>query len=137
MPYTEEHWVYPAYHTDNESFRLATTDLMVPPIYSTYGLVFQLNQACDKNNIIRWLKTGLEMTLGQCRQLIGTIEKNQFGDFSVVRKINNGIRLEVQWLDEEGPVSYSEMSERHFSSCAFGDIANLCVEGMWHHPKPY
>jgi hypothetical protein len=125
----EEHWLYPTDHTDNESFRLATTDLMVPPVYSTYGLVFQLNQICDKSRLIQWLKNGLEITLGQCRQLVGTIEKNEFGDFSVLRTINSGVRLDVQWLDEERFVSYSELAAHHFSSCAFGYIATLCVDG--------
>lgn len=129
MPNIEKHWVYPTDVTDYESYRLATTDLMVPPIYSTYGLVFQLDQPCDKHRIIRWLKNGLEITLGQCRQLVGTIEKNEFGDFSIIRTINSGVRLEVQWLDEEDSVSYSELEAHRFSSCAFGDIATLCVDG--------
>lgn len=130
MPYIEEHWLYPNDHTNNESFRLATTDLMVPPIYSTYGLVFQLDLTCDKRRIIHWLKSGLEMTLGQCRHLAGTVEKNELGDFSVVRTIKSGVRLEVQWLDEEDFVSYSELEAHHFSTCAFGDIETLCVHGM-------
>lgn len=130
MPNIEEHWVYPTHVTHYESFRLATIDLMVPPIYSTYSLVFQLDQTCDKHRIIRWLRNSLEMTLGQCRQLVGTIEKNEFGDFSVVRTINSGARLEIQWLDEEDFVSYSELEGHNFSSCAFGDIETLCVDGM-------
>lgn len=133
MPYKEEHWLHPTDPTDNESFRLATTDLMVPPVYSTYGLVFQLEQTCDKRRIIHWLKTGLEKTLGQCGHLAGTIEKNEFGDFSVVRTINSRVRLEVQWLDEESFVSYSALDAHHFSSYAFGDIDALCVDGMWNH----
>ncbi|EEA23483.1 hypothetical protein TMatcc_002356 [Talaromyces marneffei ATCC 18224] len=103
---------------------------MVPPVYSTYGLVFQLNQTYDQNHIIQSFKNGLRMTLGQCRHLIGTIEKNEFGDFSGVRKKSTAVKLEVQWLDEEDSVSYSELADHHFSSFAFGDIAALCVEGM-------
>lgn len=103
---------------------------MVPPVYSMYGLVFQLDQTCDKHGIIRWLRNGLERTLGQCRQLVGTIKKNEFGDYSVVRTINSGARLDVQWLDEGDFVAYSELEGHNLSSCAFGDMESLCVDGM-------
>lgn len=86
MPYMEEHWLHPNIHTSNKSFRLATADLMVPPVYSTYGLVFRLDQTCDKRRIMQWLQNGLEITLGQCRHLAGIVEKNEFGNFSVVRR---------------------------------------------------
>lgn len=130
MPYIEKHCLHLNDHSNNVSFRLATTDLMVPPIYSTYGLVFQLDKTCDKRRIVHWLKNGLEMTLSQYQHLTGTVKKNELGDFSVVKTTKSGVRFEVQWLDEEDFVSYSELEAHHFSTLAFGNIDTLCVHGM-------
>lgn len=110
-----------------ERFRLSTLDLFNTQNYSTHALIFKLAEA-EKPHVLEALKCGLEDALGQCRHMVGTVERNEHGDFSIVKKPDSTINCVLQWLDD-GP-SYSDLEKAGFTSQSLGDPARLTIEGM-------
>ncbi|KAI0434027.1 transferase family-domain-containing protein [Xylaria sp. FL1042] len=114
-----------------ESFRLSTIDHVVTQHYSIWALIFRLEDA-STSNILDIFKRALETTLGQCRHFVGKIEVNEHGDFSIVKRPDSTVRLDVRWLDGPGSQypSFSELEAAMFSCQSLGDPALLTIKGM-------
>lgn len=114
-----------------ESFRLSILDIITPPNYNTYAIVFKSDNA-DEKTVAEWFKQAINATLLQCRHLVGTVEKNQHGDYSIVTKSDSTVELVFHWLngpDDDYP-SYSELERQNFSSRCLGSAATLGIDGM-------
>lgn len=141
MPRKEEYRLYPFGYEDDpdeERFRLSTLDYLTTQTYNNYALFFKVNEE-EKSTVAAVLKQGLELSLGQARHLVGTIEKNEYGDdHSFVKKRDSTVGFTVQWLDS--PVdnfpSYSDLEKAQFVSSSLGDITVLSVDGMTYGEKP-
>jgi hypothetical protein len=98
--------------------------------YGTYSwenwiLIFKIPNESDKSSFLAKVRRGIEATLGQCRHAAGTIEKNHFGDYSVVtRPVSTAIFVTL-WLDgpEDQCLSYSEW-----------ELENFCCEALIQEP---
>lgn len=73
------------------------------------------------------LKEGLEWTLSQIRQLVGRVEPNGDGGYSIVRKRGDTVKLVVQHLDspEDTYPSFDTLADAHFTGDVLGDVAIL------------
>lgn len=73
------------------------------------------------------LKQGIEYTLSQIRQLVGTIEPNEVGGYSIFRKRGDTVKLVIQHLDspEDKFPSFAEIAGAHYTSAVLGDIKIL------------
>ncbi|KAK9416077.1 hypothetical protein SUNI508_09850 [Seiridium unicorne] len=115
-----------------EEFPLSTLDHLSVCTYNHYAFVFKLDVSTNRAAIASVLQRGLEATLGQCRHMVGTIEKNEAEDYSIIKKRSSTVPFVVKWLD--GPdtksKSFEEMEKLHFNGEAFGDKASLGIEGM-------
>jgi hypothetical protein len=120
-----------------EWFRLSILDLVVPANYNTYAIIFKADDS-DENVIIDTFKRGILTTLQQCRHLVGTIEKNNQGDYSIVKTSRSTVEFTVQWLNdpEDNYPSYAELEKAHFTLAKLGNTATLGIEGMpdYRHP---
>lgn len=141
MPKKLEFRLFPLdYENDpeEERFRLSTLDYLTACSYNNYALFFELNDE-DKKRTAAVLKAGLERTLSQCRHLVGTIEKNEDGDHSFVKKRDSTVGFIVQWLDSDEDTfpSFSGIEKSHFTSSSLGDIRILSVYPManWEGPE--
>jgi Transferase family len=114
-----------------EWFRLSILDVIVPPNYNTYAIVFKLDHS-DETAIVKTFKRGIEATLQQCRHLAGTIEKNKHGDYSIVKRPESTVEFVVQWLNdpEDDYPSYFELERANFTCARLGHPAILGIEGM-------
>ncbi len=78
------------------------------------------------------MRNALGFTLGQCRHVGGTIEKNEYGNFSMVTRPNSTVLLLIHWLDN--PVDqyslYCNLNSAHSCYVTLGDPANLTFQGM-------
>lgn len=84
------------------------------------------------------LKEGLERTLAQVRHLVGTIEKDDDGYHSIVRRKASTFQFVVQHLDSPDDVfpSFDEIAEAHYLSPILGDINVLTNSPMTCGSKP-
>lgn len=115
-----------------EEFPLSSIDLTCVCTYNQYAFVFKLDEATDKVALAKLIKQGLEATLGQCRHLVGTIEKSKADEYSIVKKRTSTVPFEVQWLDgpDSQAKSFEDMSRLHFSGKAFGDKSFIGIKSM-------
>jgi hypothetical protein len=132
---TEHYQLHPTgyeLHPEIEEFPLSTIDLTCVCTYNQYGFVFKLEESTDKTTLARLMKKGLEATLGQCRHLVGTIEKNETDEYIIVKKRSSTVPFAIQWMDSPSSQakSFEEMCRLHFSGKAFGDKTNIGIEGM-------
>ncbi|OTA57487.1 acyltransferase [Hypoxylon sp. EC38] len=142
MPKKEEYRLRP-YGWENdpeqESIRLSTLDYLAACVYNNYALFFKLDDGADKAKIAEVIKEGLERTLAQARHLVGTIEKNEYGDHSFVKKKDSTVGFIVQYLDspEDNFPSFSELEAAHFASSKLGDrIPLLSWNGLTYGERP-
>ncbi|KAF9760832.1 hypothetical protein IL306_004102, partial [Fusarium sp. DS 682] len=84
------------------------------------------------------LKEGFERTLAQVRHLVGTIEKDDDGYHSIVRKKTSTFQFVVQYLDSPEDIfpSFDEIAEAHYLSPILGDISVLTNYPMTCGNKP-
>jgi hypothetical protein len=84
------------------------------------------------------LKEGLERTLAQTRHLVSTIEKEEDGTHSFVKKKDSTVKFVVQYLDspEDNFPSLADIEKAHFVSTALGDINILSNVPMTYGEKP-
>ncbi|KAL2195272.1 transferase [Corynascus similis CBS 632.67] len=94
---------------------------LCPMDYGTYSwenwiLIFQISDESDKPSFLQKFQRGIEATLGQCRHVAGSIEKNEFGDYSVVTRPDSTVRFATLWLDgpDDECLSYSEWESESF-----------------------
>lgn len=133
---SKEAWeVFPLGHEDHpveEWFRLSTVDLLCPNLYNNWALMFSLDDSVDKTAVAELVRHGLEATLSQCRCLIGTFERDNQGNLSILKRRDSSVKLVVQWLDKEQgqSLSYSSLESAHFVASSFGDPERLSIPGM-------
>ena len=123
----------------DEFFKLSTLDYCVGQVYTNYAIFFKLTDE-DKPKVIPVLKKGLEVTLSQCRQLVGRVEEHPDGGFCFHKKKDDTVQLHLQWLDgpeDEGRYpSFDELERQHFVSKSLGDMNTWCVAPMTYGEKP-
>ncbi|KAK6086271.1 hypothetical protein SCUP234_02484 [Seiridium cupressi] len=120
-----------------EEFPLSTLDHLSVCTYNHYAFVFKLDVSTNRAAIASVLQRGLEATLGQCRHMVGTIEKNEAEDYSIIKKRGSTVPFVVKWLDgpDTKPKSFEEIEKLHFNGEAFGDKASLGIQGMTAPPS--
>ena len=123
----------------DEFFRLSSLDYCVGQVYTNFALFFKLEDAL-KPKAAEVLKSGLEVTLSQCRQLVGRLEEHKDGGLCFHRKKGDTVQFHVQWLDnpeDEGKYpTFDELEKRHFVSQSLGKMETWCVPPMTYGEKP-
>lgn len=140
MPKTEEYQLHPrGWENDPEEERLrfSSLDYLAASTYNSYALFFKLADD-EKVRSAEVLREGLAMTLAQCRQLVGTIEKNEDDDdHSFVKRRDTTVKFVVKYFGAEYNIpSMSDIEEAHFASSCLGDVTRLVIEGMKYGEKP-
>jgi hypothetical protein len=139
MPRTELYQLRPlGWETDpeEERIRFSSLDYLAACTFNSYALFFKLKDE-ERSTAVAVLKEGLERTLAQCRQLVGTIEKNEHDDdHSFVRKRDSTVKFVVKYFEPEDAVpSMSDLEKAHFASSGF-DTNRFVVDGMAYGEKP-
>ncbi|KAK7432094.1 hypothetical protein QQZ08_001384 [Neonectria magnoliae] len=123
----------------DEYFMLSTLDYCVAQVYTNYALFFKLSEG-EQPRTIPVLKRALEVTLSQCRQLCGIVDKHPDGRLCSHKKRESTVQFHVQWLtgpEDEGKYpSFDELEKHHFVSQALGDMDTWCVPPMTYGEKP-
>ncbi|KAK1752772.1 omega-hydroxypalmitate O-feruloyl transferase [Echria macrotheca] len=143
MPKTVEYQIRPlGWENDpeEERIRFSSLDYLAACTYNSYTIFVRLKDDSnhEKTAVIDTLKTGLERTLAQCRQLVGTIEKNENDDdHSFVKKRDSAVKFIVKYFDISDDVpSLAELEAAHFASSQLGDTTRFVVGGMSYGEKP-
>jgi hypothetical protein len=121
-----------------ECFRLSILDVVVPPNYNTYAIVFKSDDT-DESATVETFKYAIQATLQQCRHLVGKIQKNEHGDYSIVKRPESTVEFVVQWLNNPGDVypSFTELERANFTLASLGSPAILGIEGMPDYCYPF
>ncbi|KZL80110.1 acyl transferase [Colletotrichum incanum] len=84
------------------------------------------------------LKEGLERMLAQAKHLVGTIEQDEDGPRSFVKRKNSTAKFVVQYLDspENKFPSFAEIEKAHVVTTTLGDINVLSNAPMTYGEKP-
>jgi hypothetical protein len=157
MPKVEEFQLHPlGWENDpeEERYRLSTLDYLTTITYTNTAVFFKLEEA-DKVLVISFclesqhvnifdskaaatLKEGLERTFSQIRHLVGTIERDEDGHHSIVRKKNSTVLFVIKHLDttEDNFPSFTEIANAHFLSPILGDVNVLSNSPMTCGNKP-
>lgn len=140
MPRVKEFQLHPlGWENDpeKERFKLSTLDYFSTTTYTNAAIFFKLEDA-EKPKAAALLKEGLERTLSQVRHLVGTIEKDNDGHHSIVRKKTSTVEFVIQHLDspEDKFSSFAEIDQAHFLSPILGDINVLSNAPMTCGNKP-
>ncbi|KAL0940390.1 acyl transferase [Colletotrichum truncatum] len=140
MPKVEEYQLHPwGWENDpeEERFKLSTLDYLSAMTYNNYALFFKLDDE-EKSKVAEVLKEGLERTLSQTKNLVGTIEKDEDGYHSIVKKKDSTVKFVVQHLDspEDKFPSFEEIEKAHFITTTLGDIKVLSNLPMTYGEKP-
>lgn len=102
-------------------------------------MFFRLDDAA-KPKAVDLLKQGLARTLSQARHLCSTIEKDEGGGHSYVRKKNTTVEFHVQWLDapedKDKYPSFEDIEKTSFSAVSLGDLKLWSVHPMTYGEKP-
>ncbi|CAO2651405.1 Nn.00g039750.m01.CDS01 [Neocucurbitaria sp. VM-36] len=141
---------------EEERFKLSTLDYLSTTTYTNTALFFKLedaektfvlNQALCRESkftdssdskVAAILKEGLERTLSQVRHLVGTIERDEDGHHSIVKRKSSTVKFVIQYLDspEDKFPSFAEIADAHFLSTILGDINVLSNAPMTCGNKP-
>lgn len=108
---------------EEERFKVSTIDRTPVCAYNHYVVFFRVDDD-TKDKAVTILKKGLEKTLSQARYMCSTIEKDQEGGHSFVKKKDTTVKLVIRKLDspdEEHP-SLDDIQKAHFSAHALGDL---------------
>ncbi|RKU41628.1 hypothetical protein DL546_005400, partial [Coniochaeta pulveracea] len=140
MPEVQEFQLHPlGWENDpeEERFKLSTLDYLSAKTYNNYALFFKLDDE-EKGKVAEVLKEGLERTLSQARHLVGTIERDEDGSHSFVKRKNSTVKFIVQHLDspQDDFPSFVDIDKAHFTSNTLGDIKVLSNAPMTYGEKP-
>lgn len=113
-----------------EAWRLSALDVVVPANYNNYAIIFKARDA-NPEVVVETFKRALEATLQQCRHLAGTIQANEFGDYSIVKTPHSAVKFGLNWLDDadEFP-SFDNLEGANFTLRSLGNHCSLSVPGM-------
>ncbi|KAK8136733.1 Acyl transferase [Apiospora sp. TS-2023a] len=132
-PRQEEHAIRPTgweNDPEEERFRLSLFDPIILVVYCQFALYFRLDDA-HRDQAAQVLQQGLERTLSQVRHLCGTIEKDEGGGFSFVKKRDTTVRYVVKWLDGPEYPSIDDLESNTFSYKSLGaDPGAFALDGM-------
>ncbi|KAH7072501.1 hypothetical protein FB567DRAFT_204249 [Paraphoma chrysanthemicola] len=122
---------------EEERFRLSTLDYLTTTTWVHTALFFKLADE-EKIKATEILKQGLQRTLSQVRQFFGTIERDEDGQHSIVRKKTSTFKFVVQHLDLPGDTfpSFDEIAAANFLCPVLGDIEVLSILPMTCGNKP-
>ncbi|GAB1319809.1 Trichothecene 3-O-acetyltransferase [Madurella fahalii] len=140
MAKTEEYQLRPlGWESDpqEERLRFSSLDYLAACTYNSYAIFFKLKDE-ERPNVVTALRQGLERTLAQCRQLVGTIEPNAADDdHSFVKKRDSTVKFVVKYFSaDDGAPSISDIEKAHFASSYLGDTTRFIIEGMTYGEKP-
>ncbi|KAK8031227.1 hypothetical protein PG990_000961 [Apiospora arundinis] len=132
-PRHEEHDIRPTgweNDPEEERFRLSLFDPIILVVYCQFALFFRLDDA-HRDQAAEVLQQGLEKTLSQVRHLCGTLEKDDGGGFSFVKKKETSVRYVVKWLDGPEYPSLDDMEKMTFSATSMGENAGaFAIDNM-------
>lgn len=136
MGYKQTHRIRPSTYPNlaEERFKLSTNDyLPTPGMFVQMCLYFGL--ADEKKEAAGELLTaGLEKTLSQCRNLVGTIEKDEDGDYCILSSRESTVTFNMHWLDDSTDgaqfPSYKDLEAKDFKTSELGDLGQWCLQGM-------
>ncbi|KAL4963353.1 uncharacterized protein BDV14DRAFT_201977 [Aspergillus stella-maris] len=123
--------LHPAPHPQlglEERFPLSPLDFIITQNYSTWALIFKLRDAAAIPTIAQTLRHAVQATLAQCRHMVGTIEGDGQGDYTIVKKTDSTVPFVVYHLPD-GP-SYAGLARAGFASASLGDPARFTMPGM-------
>ncbi|KPM37984.1 hypothetical protein AK830_g8583 [Neonectria ditissima] len=122
---------------EEERFKLCTLDYLSTTTYTNMAVFFKLEDA-DRIKAAQILKQGLERTLSQVRHLVGTIERDEDGYHSIVKKRTSTVKFVTEYLDTPNNnfPSFAEIANAHFVSAILGDINALSNAPMTCGNKP-
>ncbi|KAL3437843.1 transferase [Aspergillus tetrazonus] len=126
----EIEYLHPSPHPQmdlDEQFPLSPLDLVITRNYSTWALIFKLDQANDSLSITQTLRRAIQATLAQCRHVVGTIEADGHGGFCILKRIGSTVPFVTNHLD--GP-SYADIKQSGFSSASLVDPTQYTIPGM-------
>lgn len=109
--------------------RLSPLDMAPTQVWNNWAIFFEIKNDGDKPAILNTFKQALGNTLAQCRHVAGNIEKNEFGDFSLVTKPDSAITVAVRWADraEDELPSFKELERAQFCVEKLGNPNHLTV----------
>ncbi|KAJ5987964.1 hypothetical protein N7481_003174 [Penicillium waksmanii] len=124
---------------EEERFKVSTLDYLTGLTYCNFAIFFRLKDG-DKEKAVDVLKAALERTLSQARILCGTIEKDQSGGHSFVKKKESTVRFIVQWLDapedSDSYPSFDDIAQQNFCSTSLPDFNEWSIPPMTYGDKP-
>src|SRR5688572_27175874 len=124
---------------EDEYFKLSTLDYCVGQVFTNFAMFFRLSDS-EKPRVVPVLKRGLEVTLGQCRQLCGILEDHKDGGLCFHKKRDSTVEFHIKWLDGADDAgkypTLDELEKRHFASQALGPMETWCVPPMTYGEKP-
>lgn len=126
---------------EEERFPLSTLDYLCACVYVSFAVFFKIDDDSLKPQIAELLKQGLERTLSQTRHLCGTIERNEDGTHSFVKKRDSTVQYVVQYADRPEDVdafpTFAQLERQHFVTNSLGDnIEAYSVAPMTYGEKP-
>ncbi|PSR80439.1 transferase [Coniella lustricola] len=114
-----------------EQLRLCALDLVINRHYNDYALFFRTKHEDEGPAIIRAFRQALSATLGQCRHIAGTIQKNEHGDFSIITRSDSTVPLVLAWLDTNDQISsFDLLEDGSFHGASLGDPSRFTVPTM-------
>ncbi|EMR64464.1 putative acyl transferase protein [Eutypa lata UCREL1] len=123
----------------DEFLKLAPLDYCVGQVYTNWCLFFKFTDSADRKAIINTLQRGLEVTLGQCRQLCGHVEAHPEGELCFHKKRESTVEFHVQWLDgpeDEGKYpTFADLEDHFFTTQSLGNLDTWCVAPMTYGEK--
>ncbi|KAL0930387.1 acyl transferase [Colletotrichum truncatum] len=128
---------------EDEYFPLSTLDYSVAQVWCNYALFFKLPSADLESQfrITNILRSGLERTISQVRQLSGTLTTHPSGSGLCWHKKRSGtVAFHAQWLDPVNAnhklLTFDDLESRHFLGSAMGDPEMWCVPGFLGGERP-
>ena len=116
---------------EEERFKLSLFDPIILVVYCQFTLYFRLDDNAEsKQTAASVLKEGLEKTLGQARHLCSTLEYEEEGGFSFVKKPDTTVKYVVKHLDTPDYPSIDDLEKATFSCKSLGDLSAWSLEGM-------
>ncbi|TLD33202.1 hypothetical protein PspLS_00293 [Pyricularia sp. CBS 133598] len=114
---------------EEERYKLSTIDPTPNCAYNNYGIFFRLPDS-EKSRAVELLKSGLERTLAQARHFCGTIEKDEQGGYSFVKKRESSVQVVIHDMDPNaGYPSLDDIEKGHFGGESLKDVK------LWSNPS--
>jgi hypothetical protein len=118
----------------DEFFKLSSNDyLPTPAIFVPIVLYLPVVDA-QQVLVAQQLRSGLEESLRLCRHMVGTIEKNDDGDYGILSWKDSYVLFIENWTDRSQTPSYEDLAKADFVGTKLGNLKRWGVEGMDYDP---